>query len=135
MEASSLRSALTLSATHLSDLLDFEFERSQLDEKWIGEYATYCSEKHSEFESQKSKDTALAALAWAVAEFIFEAYQEAPNLDDWALFESCSIWVDDEDLSPQTYEQKVDAICTVFAGCILCLHQWIICQELPTADS
>ena len=128
-EAPSLRVAITHCATRLSELLDWEFARIQISDPWEMEYPAYCWQRQAEFETDQSRESHLASLAWAVAGFAFEVYYEAPGLNDWDLYESASVWADEESLSSKTYDETVAEVCLLLAGCVGWVHGWVLREE------
>ena len=114
-----LRAALVVVASHLSDLLDQMVPVMEPDGMLETQYAHFCSLRKREFRSDESAWANEYIFVWRCAEEIFALYEKLPLMSDLAAeLEAIKAFAPDFDLEIE----KEDAVRNLFAHVIALLE-------------
>lgn len=89
--SSSLRGAIILTTSILSELLDLKIDQSEHPEHWKEKYDEFCDVHRRFYEGFDDEDSKIIGSIWEMCCGTFQLYYIINSLSDWDLFEGlCS---------------------------------------------
>ena len=136
-QSDSLRAAVVLAATKLSELVDLEIEEEGHDPEWREKYDAFCAYKKSRYDSSEDELDRMLCVFWELSRELFEIYYSLNTMSDWALFErACSGEVDN--LEAADVQAKQASLLEYYAQVVTWMHMSIVhCppwEELDEGD-
>ena len=129
-EAETVRDALIMTASYISDILDLAIEKNTPEDALETNYPSYCHEVVESISPDNSEEAEVARFCWKTAKIVLEAYDGCHIMNDWELREHLESALTDGGDLEQTLGDKESALFGIFGGCLVYLHGWMR-EETP----
>jgi hypothetical protein len=124
-KTASVRDALVMTASYLSDLLDLISKKNEDEAEWSTNYSKHCDQVIQDIRVDNNEANQVVVFCWEIAQMILESYESCNGMNDWELQEHLeSILPSGPDLE-QSLEHKKSSLTEVFCGCLCVIHEWI----------
>lgn len=132
-EAETVREALIMTASYISDLLDLAIEKTGPEEALTTNYSSFCDQVIQSLGPDNSEEAELAIFCWKTARVFLEFYDGCHTMNDWELREHLEFALTNGGDLEQTLGHKESPLFGVFGGCLGYLHGWLAEEELQGA--
>ncbi len=128
----SVKDALILTSSYLSELLDLDIERGGSGSFWSGNYSGYVEQLVEGLSELECMHVCEILAFWKAIQGLLETYDECHALTDWGILECVNAKVE-EALDTECCFQENDArLNEFFSCCVRFVHSWLKDHGAPS---
>jgi hypothetical protein len=133
--AGSVRDSLIVTASHLSEILDQERERTRQGGSDTTKYSEYCEELIQLIPPGRSEEAQLTIFCLKAAQVILDVYDESHALNEWEILERLESELTLGGALEEALEGKAAHLFGIFAGCLGYLYGWLAEDDQLSASA